>query len=376
MQYDFGALWGQADMTAGMVIDAGNYDAVVEKSEWGVTKLGDKGAWTIKFRITTGPHAAVPLTMTMSVSPVKQDGEVNSAGLGIMYRQLGALGIPVPPNQPFWALGWTEQQVAQAMTGKPCMIRVVQDEYDGRPNNKVRGIDPPRPGAPTDWPRQQQQQQGSQFATGGPIAAMPGQFAANGMALQQGYGQWQQTATQPAQGPGYGQSPQGPYGQPNAPWNPMAQQQQQPQQPGTSAMAQPGPGFQPGQGGTGEFTQQGQSQQPWMPGAGQQQGPPQQNAQQGQYGGQQPGYGTPPGPQPGQPSPWNAPPQQGQNPYAAQAGAYGNPAQQQQPQGFPPSAPGWAQGQPQQQQQGPQGFPPQGQQQQPQGGPEMPPWAQ
>lgn len=371
MHYDFNALYGQADMTAGMVIDAGSYDAVVESSEWGNTKSGDKGAWTIKFRITTGQHAGVPLTMTMSVSPTKQDGTVNSAGLGIMYRQLGALGVPVPPNQPFWAMGWSEENVAQAMTGRPCLIRVIQDEYDGRMNNKVRGIEPARPGAPTDWPRNSQQQpqqgQGGQF---GPIAQMPGQLAQNGAMLQQ---------------------PQGPYGQPSAPWNPAAQ-------------GQPAYGAQPGQGGTGEFTQQGQSQQPWMPGAGYQHQNLQPQASQG--------YGTPPGPQPGQPSPWNAGPQapaqasQGPSPVqgyqqglggvpAGQPASYPSYAQQPQNGQLPQDAPGWAQGPTgahaqqgyaqnypapggQAPAQGPAGYQPQEQQpgQSGQGGPPMPPWAQ
>ena len=336
--YDYNQLYGQADTTAGTLIEKGNYDAVVERASWGMTSGGDKGRWEIKFRITTGPYAAVPLTTTLTVSPAKNDGTVNSAGLGIMFRQLGALGVPVPPNQPFWQLGWTEEQVAAYMQGRPALISVVQDEYDGVTRNKVRDIREPRPGAPLDWPRQQQAQPGF-----GQQAAVPGQPATwNPMAASQGQNGWGQ--------------------------------QQSPEQVYQQATGQPQNGFQPGQGGYGEFSQQGQSQQPW-----QQFQPPQQEQPPQQY--QQ--YGQPPVPPAGQPSPWNAP-QPG-------PGQYGPASTAQPAQGYQ-QGPGAAPGQPQQgqpaqppsswqqlqQPQGPAGYQ-QGQQpQQPQqqGGPAVPPWAQ
>jgi hypothetical protein len=160
---DFGAMYGQADMSSNL-IDKGRYPAIIESNEYDRTKSGDKSAWTIVFRTTggmapgyTGPGAGTKLTMTMSVSPLKKDGSPNNQGLGIMYRQLGAMGIPIPPAQPFWELGWSPQQVAQATVGRPVIISVVQDEYEGVTRNKVRDIQPPLPGQPTQVPQQGQQ---------------------------------------------------------------------------------------------------------------------------------------------------------------------------------------------------------------------------
>jgi hypothetical protein len=283
---DFGQLYGQADMSRNL-LEADRYPAVVEEASWDLTKDGTKGAWTIVFR-TTGPGkkkglgaTGSKLTMTLSVSPTKNDGSPNPQGLGIMYRQLGALGIPIPPAMPFWQLGWSPQQVAQAMVGKACIIQVIQNEWDGGVNNKVRDIQPPEPGQPTQLPQPGQAQPG-QPPSGGPAP----QGAAPGP--QQGYG--------PPPGQQGGYAPQGGQQAPQ-PW-------QQPQQPqgGQQGYAQGVPQAQPGQGGYGEFTQQGQSYQPGITPNPPANGYPQQGQpQQGQGQGQQGGAPAPP--------PWAQPPQ-------------------------------------------------------------------
>lgn len=296
--YDFGALYGQADMSRNL-LEPDRYPAVVESAEWGRTKDGTKGAWTIVFRTTAAGlknHMGQPnskLTMTRSVSQTKQDGSPNPQGLGIMYRQLGALGIPIPPAQPFWELGWSPEQVAQAMVGKPCVIQVVNDDYNDQTRSKVADIQPPVAGQPLQVPQGQQQ--------GPPPQQSP--------YTQQGYAQapqpWQQPQQVQQQGP-----PQDAYGNPQyqagGPQQgsygiPQAQPGQQGQQPQVPGYAQPA---QPGQGGTGQFTQQGQAVQPGtIPGHGYpQQGPPpngypQQPQQQG------PADGAPALP------PWAQPPQ-------------------------------------------------------------------
>jgi hypothetical protein len=367
--YDFNYLYGMADMS-GNLYEAGTYDAVVESAEFGRTKDGSKGAWTIKFRTTSGPGAGrSPLTTTLSISPKKNDGSDNNAGLGIMFRQLAALGIPVPDPAnpqvcvngpaPFWIMGWSEQQVAQAMNGKPVTIGVTQEEWDGVTRNKIAQIRSPRPGAPTDWPRTQapaaqqgfmqpppgygQPQQG--FAPQGGFGEQPGQPQQPAYPQpQQAPQPWQQ-AQQPPQGSPYTQYPQvGAPGQPPAasPAGPA------PQLPGAPPWAQPGV---PGQGGMGEFTPQGQSYQPsfmqppqqapaqpqtpqqWQPPQAQQPaGPPQPPwGQQAPPQGQQAPQGPPPVPQP----PWQGQPQQGY------ANGQGQPPQQPAQPEAPP-APPWA----------------------------------
>lgn len=346
--YDFGSLYGMADHSGAKPLDPGTYDAVVESAEYGRTKDGTKGAWTIKFRVTTGEKAGSPITMTMSINPSKSDGTPNPQGMGIMFRQLHAMGVPVgppvgPPEEvPFWQLGWNEPNVAQAITGRPVQLRVGSDSsYDGTPRAKVADIREPRPGAPT------QVQQAPQVAQ--QPAAMPpayGQQAMQGgfSPMQQpNYGQPQQPGMQPTQ------PQQQPYGgqQAPAPWqqqvagHPGYEQPQQPQQPWQQQPNQVPPAqFQPPQ-------QQGY-----------QQAPPTQPAYGGQPG--NPGYGYAPpanagGPQgnpAGAPAP-GAPPAQGQY---GQPNADWNPAAQQQPNGNGQQPPNQA---PQQQ-----------------GAPDLPPWAQ
>src|SRR6266702_1544317 len=271
-QYDFNSLYGQADSSI-FVYDTNEVDAVVESSTWGRTKDGAKGQWDVRFRVTTGPNAGraqirFPMTITT-------DGPSAAQSLGIMFRHLEAMGIPadwVKSNPP-------EEQIAQAMVGKPVLLKIVLDEYEGVQRNKVRDVRPPRPGAPTTWPTYQPQQP----------AAMPG------YGQQPGYGQspFQQPQyaqpqyAQPQQGYAPQPAPQAPAAQP---WNPM----QQPQQPAPGYGAAPAP-YQP------------QQQAPQQP-------------QQGQPQPQQPAAPAP-APAPGN-APWNG---QGAPAQPEQAGPQGAP---------------------------------------------------
>jgi hypothetical protein len=357
--YDWGTMYGMADHTVGQLIDKGLYTAIVKSADWDRTKDGSKSAWTIVFGLTSGPKPGMKMTMTMAVSPKKLDGTDNEQGMGILFRQLASMGIPVPPpygQQGWWQMGWNEQQVGQAMVGKPVLLQVVQDEYDGVTRNKVRDIQPPPPGAPTQLPNltQQQapqpygQQQGPpQGYQQGPPQQQPGQAPAPWQPPQQGPPQQPQFEGQ-GYGQGFGQQQGPPQGQGYAQGPPPQQWQQQQgpppgQYPQGYQQQQQGPpqGYQgppqgydpsvpphaqqanPGAPGTGQFTGQGQA---WQPGVN-----PAQEQQAAQQMGQQP-WANPNG-MPGQQQ------QQQQQP------------PQQQPQGGeqgPPQAPGWAGGQPQQ----------------------------
>lgn len=297
--YDFGQLYGRADMSSNL-LDKGPYDAIVESASWDRTKDGTKSAWTIVFRTTNGMHPDTKLTMTLSVSPTKNDGSENNQGMGIMFRQLGAMGIPIPPNQPFWELGWSPEQVAQAMTGRPVMLSVIQDEYDGVTRNKVRDIRPPRPGAATQRVQTGQAQGQTQYGSP-PQPTAPGPGPQNPGWQPQQPGQapqpWQQPQAPQGQQPPPQQQGQwyGPQGQPQGDYQqlPGGQQatqwsQQPPQQgpppgynPAVPGYAQPA---QPGQPGYGQFTQQGQAVQPGTQPPPQGNGYPQQPQQPGQPG--------------------------------------------------------------------------------------------
>ena len=222
-EYDFASLYGQADSSI-FVYDAGEVDAVVENSTWGRSKDGTKGQWDVRFRTSTGPNAGraqikCPMTITAD----------NPQALGILFRQLEAMGIPVSwlqTNPP-------EQQIAQAMIGKPVLLKLTVDEYEGVQRNKVRDIRPPRPGAPTTWPQyqpQQQQQPQQGMMPGGYGQPQPGY---PGMP-QPAYGQPQPQFQQP----GYPSAP-APYGGPQQPAAPSAPWQQPQGAPAPNG-AQPG----------------------------------------------------------------------------------------------------------------------------------------
>lgn len=318
--YSWTDLYGLAAQGGSYMYDEGWYAAVVEAAEYGRTKAGDKSAFTVKFRTASGVNAGKsPVTTTIAVSPAKNDGTPNEAGMSIMMRQLGAMGVPVgpahwppalgpPPPAGFWIDPQTGQDIgleagghraAAMMAGRPCEIKITHDDsFDGTPRMKVSAIRPPRPGAPMDWPRGDQAAAGYPAQAALPPAAQPG-------SPYPGYQQPQPGFMQP-----------GPAVPPGQPAPPVAAQP-------IPAQPQWTPQAVPGQGGLGEFTQPGQSQQPWM-------------------GQQQQQAGPPPGWQP-QPVQQQLPyPQQGQPP-VPQAQYNGAPQQPQQPQQPQVPKPPWEQ---------------------------------
>jgi hypothetical protein len=275
-EYNFADVYGKADMSAGTLLEAGKYGAFVESADWGRSRDGTKGQWTVVFRTTTGPNlmplqgGGAKLTTTLSISPKKNDGTDNPAGLGILFKQLHALGVPLGPPldgpevTPFWAQGISEQQVAAMITGKPAVLGVIQDEYEGVTRNKVRQILPPQPGIPASVPQapQQPQQpygQGGWLPPQGPVPGAPGAVAVPAQPYA--------PAPVPQNGPPPG------YSQPVAPqpWQP--QQQSWAQGPPPQSPQQAGGGYdpnmppytqpaQPGQPGMGQFSPDGQAVQP------------------------------------------------------------------------------------------------------------------
>lgn len=296
--YDFGQLYNQADHSAVAVYDNGWYDAVVESAEWGRSKDGTKGQWTIKFRIQPG---VITTTITITADKPK--------ALGIMFRHLNALGVPSPtPDhpevQPFWVQGIGPEQIAQMLPGRGAYIQVIQETWeiaqggDGATRSKVRDIRPPRqqPGQPQQGPPQPGQQQ-LPYGGSGPAGAVQGPGGGTTPAGPGGQPQQPAWANASALPPTVDMSQQGPTQQPWAAQPPPQQQppQQAPANPAVPPWAQPA---QPGQGGTAQFTPQGQAIQPGTAEAG---GIAQQAAQQGWQPGQN-------GAQPQQPAAQQGPP--------------------------------------------------------------------
>lgn len=274
---NFAELYGQADMTSGL-ITKGKYPAVIEAATWEKTKAGDKDCWTIAVRLTDRGYMGRKMTTTETVSPVKNDGTPNPFGLGRMFEDLAALGVPVPDpknpgqvlngTQPFWAMGWDGHQVARFITGRPCEVSITENEWEGGVNNKIRGFHPAKPGAATTW---EQPGQGAQ-----PLAQYPPPgFAPPGGPPQQGFypPQTYQQPQQPQYQQPYPQQP--PAQQAPQPWQPQGPQQAASGAAPTTPQGYPAPAADPGQSGLGQFTPQGAAQQPQpAPGIGAQAGVP------------------------------------------------------------------------------------------------------
>jgi hypothetical protein len=372
--YDFRALYGEADHTAGQIYDAGTYDAVVEANDFGRTKGKDKDCWVIKTRLygPQGPRGI--LTGQITISPNKNDGSRNTGGMGGMFRELHAIGTPVGPphgpagEQPWWDLGWDEHRVAANSIGRPCQVEVSVSEWpegSGQKRNRIERYLPARPGF---VPGQQAAQQPGYVP--GPVGGMTPQYAQQGPPQgppQPVQGQptpGQQAAQQtamahgwmPQQGPPQGQPPPQQGQAPGAPpWQPgqqfaqppgqaPSQQQQQYQGPPQGYDPSLPPHAQPatqGQGGMAQFTPQGQAIQPGAVEQHTQMTAEQMATQMGQ-------------PQPTYPQMQNGQPPQGQQPPPQYS--YGSPPQttgQPVPPGYQPpgGAPPVDQSQQQQQQQ-------------------------
>jgi hypothetical protein len=313
--FDFGNLYGQADPNAGS-IDNGNYPAIVESAEFDKTQDGTKWAWTVKFRISVAPYVGRRRTKTLSINPTKRDGSPNPAGLGITFRQIHALGVPLGPpigqpgETPVWQqvpqqgtpdqiLAAAGRLAAQMMTGRACRIVLGTREAHGEyaESQEIKDIKPPAAGDPTSLPPEAMQ-------GGAPPAPGQGFAPPQGMQPPPGQPVYPQQAAPPQGYPQPGAQPVGPAAAP--PWGgqPQGYQGQPPQQQAPAPYGAP-PGSFPGQVAP-QGTPQGPPQQQWADPAGQPaQGPPQAPPQG------QPAAAAPPWAN-GQPAPQQA--QQGQQP--------------------------------------------------------------
>jgi hypothetical protein len=279
-QFDWAQLYSQADHSGGL-IDEDWYPTIVTESAFAPTQGGGKWSWTVKVMLSEGKYVGRELTTNVTISPRKNTGEPNPKGLGMTFRQLRSLGIPVGPpvgpatEQPFWAqfpvppnaspqqhyesIRAAGQYAASQMVGRPVRVKVYHDDYEGRTRSKIRDFADAKPGDPRQLPQQQQQQAPAMGGyQPGPVA--PGYAQPGAQPVQQpftppyqgpvapapygqaGPQQWQNAAGQPAQAP----PQQGPPADPSQPGlgqfqPPPNGAPQQPQQlpPGQGAPPQP-----------------------------------------------------------------------------------------------------------------------------------------
>lgn len=88
------------------------------------------------FRVTGGPNAG-------KGRPIRAYLLFNDSG----RQQVSNLGYPAKEFSSLAGLEAEEAlaKIAAVIVGKPCAIDIVPDEFDGRPQNKIKWIHPPQP---------------------------------------------------------------------------------------------------------------------------------------------------------------------------------------------------------------------------------------
>jgi hypothetical protein len=173
-----------------MLDPEGSFPAVITESEYGPHFTeGTKWGWITKVQFTDGPHAGKVITHNMAINEFKNNGDPNPQGIGMLFKELRILGVPVGEKYgdpqgttPYFVQQGGGHMAAQVMVGKPFLAVVKNSEYGA--NIRIRELKPGQGGAPAPQAATQQGQQ--QFA-------YPQQ------------GQWQQ----PQQGPPTQQGPPG-----------------------------------------------------------------------------------------------------------------------------------------------------------------------
>lgn len=137
----------------------GQYDVEVGSAEHKPSSTG-KDMWVVVFRVLVGPHAGRTVYNNFTLSP----GNANA--LRFFFTHMNVLGL----GQQFFAANPSPDQVANALVGKRCSIKVKQRLYNGAMVNDVKailasgvtsappapGTVPPPPPAPQQAPPQPQ----------------------------------------------------------------------------------------------------------------------------------------------------------------------------------------------------------------------------
>lgn len=200
---NWGQMYEQGEVRAGgMPLEpTGKFPMVIAESEYGPHfKDGTKWGWKLKAQFTEGPHAGKVLSHNMAISEYKDDGTPNTVGMGILFRELAILGVPVgdkygdpPGTVPFFAQQGGGYAAAQIMVGKPFTAELYNDDYGA----KIKNLRPVRPGHGAPAQPQQGQQAQQQFS-------YPAQGAPQGYPQSGGGPQapqpWQAAQTQAAPG--------------------------------------------------------------------------------------------------------------------------------------------------------------------------------
>lgn len=113
-------------------IPQGDYDMKIVAAE--ATKSStDKPMWKVTMEVENGPHAGKKAWTQQTLT---QD---NSNALQIFFRQMAAAGL----TQEFFKTKPNPTQIAEALKGRRVRAKLIIEEYQGVPRNKVKAWNPP-----------------------------------------------------------------------------------------------------------------------------------------------------------------------------------------------------------------------------------------
>lgn len=110
--------------------------AKVATAEAGKTSTG-KDRIRVRFTLDGGPYSGKSVFNDFTISPD------SGVALKFFFRDMASLGL----TQEWFATNPAVTQVAAALVGRPCLLDVIVDNYNGDDRNKVSRVYPPATGA-------------------------------------------------------------------------------------------------------------------------------------------------------------------------------------------------------------------------------------
>lgn len=123
----------QAEAPSFEPLPDGTYDFFVEKAEHRKSAKGKDG-YNITAIVETGPYKKRKVFETFWISPE------SNAAMGIFFRQMGNLGL----GNAFWDSEPDDDKIVAELAGKRFQGTVTTEEYQGKKNNRINGVNPPR----------------------------------------------------------------------------------------------------------------------------------------------------------------------------------------------------------------------------------------
>lgn len=133
-QLDWGQLVSQAGESSGgdyAPLPDGEYELKVTEASHTTTQSG-KPMFKITTEVQTGAYAKRKIWDNLVVT------QGNDAALAIFFGKMGALGLP----KEYFQQGPTNDQVVQAMIGRPFRGQLATSEYNGKFRNEIKRYSP------------------------------------------------------------------------------------------------------------------------------------------------------------------------------------------------------------------------------------------